>query len=112
MPSPVALANRQVPFARACAWAGMEVPGDVAASGYKTYCPWGELAHDDGGAEPAFRVYSDHGYCFACQEAFSPVKLCALAWDCTPEEAAPASFGREGRGAARPGSRGWDDRVP
>ena len=85
--SSVARANR-IPFAFACRWAGVEVPGDVTGSGYKTYCPFGEYAHDDGGTQPAFRVYADHGYCFACQEHFSPVKLCALAWDCTTEEAA------------------------
>jgi hypothetical protein len=94
--SPVALANRSVPFALACVWTGMEVPGDVAGSGYKTYCPFGELSHDDGGAEPAFRIYPDHGFCFACGERFSPVKLCALAWDCTPEEAAREMLERAG----------------
>ena len=50
--------------------------------------PVQEWAHDDGGAETAFRVYPDHGFCFACGEYFTPVKLCALAWDCTPDEAA------------------------
>lgn len=94
--SPVAAANRAVPFALACAWAGLDVPGDVASGGYKTYCPFGEIAHDDGGAEPAFRVYTDHGYCFACAESFSPVKLCALAWDLTAEEAAREMLERAG----------------
>ena len=86
--SPVALANRKIPFAAACRWAGAEVPGDVPEHGLKVYCPFGEYAHDDGGAEPAFRVYPDHGFCFACGESFTPVKLCAAAWGCTPEEAA------------------------
>ena len=94
--SPVALANRSVPFALACRWAGVDVPGDVVGSGYKAYCPFGDVAHDDGGSEPALRVYSDHGYCFAEQEYFSPVKMCALAWDCTPEEAAREMLERAG----------------
>ncbi len=87
-PPPVALANRRIPFAVACRWAGVEIPGDVPEHGIKIYCPFGEYSHSDGGSEAAFRVYPDHGYCFACGEAFSAVKLCALVWDCTPDEAA------------------------
>jgi hypothetical protein len=86
--SPVALANRRVPFATACRWADVDVPGDVPEHGIKVYCPFGDYAHEDGGAEMAFRVYPDHGYCFACGEWFTPVKLCAVVWDCTQEEAA------------------------
>ncbi len=87
-PSPVVLANRRIPFAVACRMAGVEIPGDVPEHGIKIYCPFGEYSHSDGGSEAAFRVYPDHGYCFACGEAFSAVKLCALVWDCTPDEAA------------------------
>jgi hypothetical protein len=94
--SPVALANRSVSFPVACAWAGIDVPGDVPEGGWKTYCPFGEWAHEDGGAQPAFRVYRDHGYCFAEAERFSPVRLCALAWDCTQEEAAREMLARSG----------------
>lgn len=86
--SPVAKANRVIPFPLACRWAGIEVPGDVPEHGLKTYCPFGEYAHEDGGRDPAFRVYPDHAFCFACGEWFSPVKLCAAVWDCTAEEAA------------------------
>ena len=86
--SPVALANRRIPFATAARWAGVELPGEVTEHGLKVHCPFEEFAHDDGGAEPAFRVYPDHAWCFACGEHFTGVKLCALAWDCTPEEAA------------------------
>jgi len=64
------------------------VPGDVPEHGLKIYCPFGEYAHSDGGAEQAFRIFPDHGWCFACSEYFSPVKLCAAVWDCTAEEAA------------------------
>jgi hypothetical protein len=86
--SPVALANRRIPFAVACRWAGADIPGDVPEHGLKVRCPFGEYAHEDGGAEPAFRVYPSHGFCFACGEWFSPVKLCAAVWDCTDGEAA------------------------
>jgi hypothetical protein len=72
------------------------VPGDVPEHGLKIYCPFGEWAHDDGGAEPAFRVYPDHAYCFACGEWFTPVKLCAAVWDCTAEEAARQMLERAG----------------
>lgn len=86
--SPVTLANRRIPFATACRWAGVEVPSDVPEHGLKVYCPFGEFAHDDGGSEPALRIYPDHGWCFAEGEYFSPVRMCALTWDCTAEEAA------------------------
>jgi hypothetical protein len=86
--SPVALANRRIPFATACRWAGVDVPGGVPEHGIKIHCPFEEYAHDDGGTSPAFRIYPDHGWCFAESEHFTPVKLCALVWGCTPEEAA------------------------
>lgn len=94
--SPVAAANREIPFPAACRMAGLEMPGDVPEHGLKMYCPFGEYAHEDGGAQPAFRVYPDHAYCFACQEWFTPVKLCAAVWDCTPEEAARQMLERAG----------------
>jgi hypothetical protein len=86
--SPVVLANRRIPFATAARWAGIDVPGDVTSNGMKIHCPFGAYAHDDGGAEPAFRVYPDHAWCFAEGEHFSPVRICALMWDCTMTEAA------------------------
>ena len=88
MQSPVALANRLVPFATACRWAGIDVPGGVPEHGIKVYCPFGEYSHSDGGAEMAFRVFPDHGWCYAEAMYFSPVKICAVTWDCTDTEAA------------------------
>jgi hypothetical protein len=85
---PAARANRLIPFPAACRHAGIEVPPDVPGSGLKMHCPFGQWAHEDGGAEPAFRVYPDHGYCFAEAEWFTPAGLCAAVWDCTAEEAA------------------------
>lgn len=94
--SPVSLANAKIPFPVACGWAGIDVPGDVTENGLKVYCPFGEWAHEDGGAAPALRVYPDHAYCFAEAEWFTPVKLCALSWDCTPDEAAREMLSRAG----------------
>lgn len=94
--SPVAEANRRIPFATAARWAGLDVPGDVTEAGLKMHCPFEEWAHSDGGRDPAFRVYPDHAYCFACGEKFSPVKLCALVWDCTQDEAARQMLERAG----------------
>jgi hypothetical protein len=95
-PSPVALANQRIPFAAACRQAGVDIPGDVPEHGLKMHCPFEEWAHDDGGREPAFRVYPDHAYCFGCGEWFTPVKLCAAVWDCTAEEAAREMLSRAG----------------
>ncbi len=94
--SPVARANRSIPFATACRWADLEVPGDVPEHGIKVHCPFEEWAHDDGGAEAAFRVFPDHGFCYAEWEWFTPVKLCAAVWDCTAEEAARQMLERAG----------------
>ena len=57
--SPVALANRRIPFATACRWAGIDVPGDVTEHGIKVHCPFEEYSHSDGGAEMAFRVFPE-----------------------------------------------------
>lgn len=94
--SPVALANRRIAFATAARWAGLEVPPDVPEHGIKMHCPFEDWAHSDGGRDPAFRVYPDHAWCFACGEKFSPVKLCALVWDCTQDEAARQMLERAG----------------
>lgn len=60
------------------------------------HCPLGALEHPDGGAEPAFRVYPDHGWCFACQRYFSPVSLLAVAWELDREDAAAEALRRYG----------------
>jgi hypothetical protein len=63
--------------------AGVEVPS--ASSHKKLYCPFGEFSHADGGDEPAFRVYSDHAFCFACWQWWTPVSLCASVWEVAEE---------------------------
>lgn len=94
--SPVALANEKIPFPVACRWLDIDVPGEVTEAGIKVFCPFGEIAHEDGGAARALNVHMTWGYCFAEQEHFTPVKLCALAWDCTAEEAARQMLERAG----------------
>jgi hypothetical protein len=56
----------------------------------KTRCPFGEVAHSDGGVDRSFRMYEDtnHAYCFACLKSWTPVSLMAEFWDCKRAEAA------------------------
>lgn len=89
----VAVANAQVPMWVACAEVGMDVHG---ATSKKVYCPFGEWSHADGGEEAAFRVYHDHGFCFACWQYYSPVSLCVAAWEADPEHAARALLAKIG----------------
>lgn len=83
------LANEAVPFTLAAAWVGL------SGGRNKHHCPFG-LGHDDGGDEPAFRVYEDHGYCFSCRRRFSVVALLAGVWEADPEDAAAEALRRVG----------------
>lgn len=94
--SAITLANRYVNMISACRMAGMDVPDDVRDRGSKVHCPFGTFSHPDGGRDKAFRLYFDHGYCFAESEYFSPVKLCAWMWDVTFEQAALEMLDRSG----------------
>ena len=87
-PSLVSIANRVVPMPVACRAAGLRVPDVHRDSGSKLYCPWGQVSHPDGGRDPAFRVWSDHAWCFACTEWFSPVKLASQVWEVSYDQAA------------------------
>jgi hypothetical protein len=78
-------ANLKVPMIVACHAIGMKVD---EGSTKKMYCPFGEFSHLDGGDEPAFRVYSDHAFCFACWKWYSPVGLCVAEWEVTEDSAA------------------------
>lgn len=83
--SPVAIANREVSISTACRLIDMSVDGYA-----KTWCPFGDVTHADGGYDRAFRIYEDtnSAYCFACGEAFRPVSLIARARDISTDEAA------------------------
>lgn len=100
------VADRVVPFPLAARWAGIDVGGRN-----KTHCPFG-FGHDDGGREQAFRVYDDHGYCFAESKYFSVTTLLATVWEVSREDAAaralrdygwrPASYAHLWAEAAKP----------
>lgn len=88
--SRITLANDSTDIISVCRVIGMSVPDFAYVASMKLYCPFGEVSHADGGQSKAFRVYpeTNSSYCFACGEAFSPVKLLATARDITPTEAA------------------------
>ena len=108
----VSLANRMVPMTTACREVGLRVHERVRETGTRLHCPFEEFAHPDGGRDPAFRVWADHGFCFACWEYYSPVKLYAQVKDVTQEQAAvrlldligykPASYAHHWRSVAGP----------
>lgn len=83
----VRVANTAIPFVSACRVVGIYVPGGASERGTKIYCPFGVL-HPDGGREKAFRVYYDHGFCYAEWSYYTPVGLAAAVWDCSQAEAA------------------------
>lgn len=84
----VRLANERMGIAAACRFIGMHM-GDFDIYSVKTYCPFGELMHEDGGRSKAFRVYpgTNSAWCFACNQYYTPVKLVAFDRD-IPEPAA------------------------
>lgn len=74
----IQLANERMSIIEACRFIGMGL-GDFEIASVKTYCPFGELLHEDGGRSKAFRVYpaTNSAYCFACVKAYRPVSLIA-----------------------------------
>jgi hypothetical protein len=88
MPGMIQAANDGVTMEQACRWAEVEIPEGFGNR--KTWCPFGHIAHPDGGTEAALRIYEDTNscYCFACGRAWRPVSLLAEYWDCTRTEAA------------------------
>ncbi len=77
----LALADEQVPILLACRLIGMHLPDLIADRALKVHCPFGELYHNDGGIEPAMRVYvtDNRVHCFAGCGSYRPVKLLAHA---------------------------------
>ncbi|WNN95036.1 DNA primase [Microbacterium phage Magritte] len=84
--SPVKLAKELMTISEACIEVGM---GDVSNLA-KTYCPFGQVFHTDGGRSRAFKVYTETNtaYCFACQKVYDPVSLIATDRDITYRAAA------------------------
>ena len=91
--SRVETANRIIPFARAAQWAGLWTRDDARERGSKVSCPF---CYDGGTRDPAFRIYPDHGFCFAGCGPFSVVRLLAQSWELTPEEAAWKALEKHG----------------
>lgn len=60
----IQLANERMSITQACRFIGMHL-GDFEIASVKTYCPFGELLHEDGGRSKAFRVYpeTNSAYC-------------------------------------------------
>lgn len=83
----IAFADEKVPVEVACRIAGMT--GDVSYS-RKVNCPFGDIAHEDGGVKAAMRVYwsSNHSFCFDEKWLGTPVRLTARALDLPYVEAA------------------------
>jgi hypothetical protein len=90
-----ALANRHVPFPLAASWAGVPAGEAGERGGGKTWCPFGFL-HRDGGTEKSFRVYSDHGFCFAESRKYTVTSLLAAYWGLPYKEAAAEALSRAG----------------
>lgn len=84
------IADRVIPFPVAARWAGIDAGGRA-----KAHCPFG-FEHDDGGREQAFRVYDDHGYCFAEQRYFTVTLLLSAVWEVSREDAAAEALRRYG----------------
>lgn len=80
--SDVTRANELVRISFVCDRLGMRLPNlfDMGTGSIKTYCPFGDVNHADGGASRAFRIYpaSNSAYCFEESEYYSPVKLWAI----------------------------------
>ena len=84
--SPIKIANEIMTIDEACVFIGMGSVSGLA----KTYCPFGNTMHSDGGRERSFKVYpeTNSAYCFACQRRYDPVSLVALEHDVTYRKAA------------------------
>jgi len=84
-------ADQLVSIATACQIIGVDVPnGYDTGRSLKLRCPFGEFYHRDGGVDPSFRIYPDtnSAYCFRCSAYYTPTRLLALKWDCSPTQAA------------------------
>jgi hypothetical protein len=85
----ISLANSRMSITRVCNMLGVSV-GDFTYGSIKTYCPFGQIWHTDGGTSKAFRIYAatNSCYCFAGCGMFTPVTLLAKARDQSPAEVA------------------------
>ncbi len=94
-------ADEQVPIALAARMIGVQglgEEGDTGRASRKLRCPFGEIYHSDGGAEPSLRLYpeTNHAHCFAGCGTWGPVALLVAAWDVSPRTAARELLGAAG----------------
>jgi hypothetical protein len=82
----IRLANKLYSVVDACNLSGFGNSGGNS----KQWCPFGDLAHSDGGQAKSLRFYEDTNtaYCFACGEAFTPVKFVSKIKDLDEQSAA------------------------
>lgn len=90
-----AIADQRVPFSLAASWAGIYRGVEPGERGSVTWCPSGVL-HPDQGREKAFRVYADHGWCFAERRYFGVSSLLSLVWEMPREDAAREALKKYG----------------
>jgi hypothetical protein len=88
----IAFADEKVPIEAACriAYRAAGMADEDVSYSRKVHCPFGDIAHDDGGAKATFRVYAsgNHAYCFEEKWFGTPVRIAARALDLPYAEAA------------------------
>lgn len=99
----ITIANQRVDIERAAALLDIDMP--LASA--KTYCPFGEIYHADGGQSRALKVYpeTNSAYCFAGCGYLNPVKLVALDKGWSEHEAAEFLLEATGYVAPTPEAR-------
>lgn len=84
------IVNETVSILRVCRDLGVETPDFYNGASLKVRCPFGDVAHSDGGHEAAMRIYEDTNgaWCFMEQKLFTPTLLYALSHDVDEDLAA------------------------
>jgi hypothetical protein len=101
------LADSTLTFAEALRMAGVPCYGEGTARGRKIHCPFETVNHEDGGKEPALRVYFRHGYCFACSQRYTVTSLLSEVWQLSEEDAAYKALEKAGYAPPDP-ARAWE----
>lgn len=94
----IAEANERVSITLACRLVGIEIEAGRTEGSTKTYCPFGQFYHSDGGKEPALRIYpqTNSAYCFSCKKFFSPTTIVSDAFGISKKQAAVELLDRVG----------------
>lgn len=84
----IEFANEKVDILEVAKMLGIKVY-DNANLSIKYHCPFEAILHSDDGQQKTLQFYSDgRGWCFRCQQMYTPVSLWALSHDLTPLKAA------------------------